>query len=166
MDQGTVVAKLRGDRFRLYAHGPKYVHNSFVPFLYGRLEATNEGSRIVGRFRMHPYVRVFMSVWFGGLVAMSVFVPVLALAGRFNNGRPPFIAMVAPLMFILFGVGLLAFGRWIARGQVSRLLQFLREDLEATPEEDPDLDQTAKRTGADRFPQEAHSPSRVPGSRR
>lgn len=130
MDKGTVVAKVWGDRFRLFAQGPKYVQNSFVSFFYGRVEATTEGARIVGRFRMHLFVRVFMGVWFGGLTIMAIVFPAVTLFGRASADKPPFIFIVGPLLMILFGIGLLSLGRWVARGQVARLHEFLCTDLD------------------------------------
>ncbi len=166
MDEGTIVAKVRGERFRLFAQGARYVHNSFIPLLYGRIQPTSEGTRIVGRFRMHPVVRVFMSVWFGGLAIMAVVLCLVALFGNADAGRPPFILMLGPLLMILFGIGLLSFGRRIARGQVSRLLEFLRVELEAAPEEAAGPNQTVLRTGASRFAQEVNPTSLAAGSRR
>jgi hypothetical protein len=130
LDKGTVVAKVHGDRFRLFARGPKYVQNSFVPLFYGRVEATTEGARVVGRFRMQLFVRVFIGVWFGGLTIMAIVFPAVALIGRSSAGRPPLILIIGPLLMILFGIGLLSFGRWVARGQVARIHEFLRTDLD------------------------------------
>jgi hypothetical protein len=148
MDKGTVVAKVRGGRFRLFAQGPQYVQNSFVPLFYGRVEATTEGARIVGRFRMHLFVRVFMGVWFGGLTIMAIVFPAVALFGHASAGKPPFIFMVGPLLMILFGIGLVSFGRWIARGQVARLDEFLRTDLDARPEGVPGPNEALQATAA------------------
>ena len=92
--------------------------------------------------------------------------PVVALFGNVKGGRPPFIFIVGPLLMILFGVGLLSFGRWIARNQVCRLLEFLRVELEAAPEEAASPNHTVQRTGTSRFAQEANRTSPVAGSRR
>jgi len=132
-EQGSVFAKVRANRFRLFAQGHKHVRNSFVLFFYGRVEESHDGTRIIGAFRMHPVVRVFLLIWFGGLVIMSVVFPVVAFSGKVQAGEPPVIFVVGPLLMILFGVGLLSFGRRLSRGQVSRLLDFLREELKATP---------------------------------
>ncbi len=148
MDKGTVVAKVRGDRFRLFAQGPKYVQNSFVPLFYGRVEATTEGARIIGRFRMHLFVRVFMGVWFGGLTIMAIVLPTVALFGSARADKPPFIFIVGPLLMILFGIGLLTFGRWVARGQVARIHEFLRTDLDARAEGVPGPSKPLQATAA------------------
>jgi hypothetical protein len=148
VDKGTVVAQVRGDRFRLFAQGPKYVQNSFAPLFYGRLEATTDGARVVGRFRMHLLVRVFMGVWFGGLTLMAIVSPAVALFGSTSAGKPPVILIVGPLLMILFGIALFSFGRWIARGQVARIHEFLRTDLDARPEGVSGPDQPLQATAA------------------
>ncbi len=132
--EGTIIAKVNGERFRIFARGPRYVHNSFAPFLYGRVAANADGTRIDAKFRMHPVVRVFMSVWFGGLAIMALAFPLILLTGNLKADVPPFTVIATPFLIILFGIGLIAFGRWTARGQVSRILEFLRVELEATPE--------------------------------
>ena len=132
-EAGAVTARIRANRFRLFAQGHKYVRNSFVPFFYGRVEQNREGTQIMGSFRMHPFVRVFLVIWFGALTVMSVVFPLVAFSGNVPAGKPPLIFAVGPLLMILFGVGLVAFGRWLSRGQISRLREFLREELRATP---------------------------------
>jgi len=131
-EKGTVFAKVRGSRFRLFAQGRKYVQNSFVPLFYGRVEESDGTTRIIGGFRMHLFARVFLFVWFGGLAIMAVIFPIVAFSGDFNVGEPPLIFVIGPLPMMLFGVGLVSFGQWIARGQVAKLREFLRVEFEAT----------------------------------
>ena len=164
MDEGTIVAKVRGDRFRLFAKGPRYVQNSFAPFLYGKMETAKGGSRIIGRFRMHPFVRAFMSVWFGGLAVIAIVAPIIGHAEDAEAGKPPFIFLFTPLLMILFGIGLVALGRLASRGQVSRLLEFLCVDLEATPEGDAGANGPAR--GSQLFRSETNRTSSAAGSRR
>jgi hypothetical protein len=64
--EGTISARVRVDRFRLFAWGPVNVHNSFAPIFYGRLEEVESKTRIHGRFRMHTLVQAFLFVWFSG----------------------------------------------------------------------------------------------------
>ena len=131
MDKGTVVARVRGDSFRLFAQGTKHVQNSFVPLFYGRVEATTEGARIVGRFRMHLFVRVFMGVWFGGLLAGAGLLLFLPASAWGSGQRPPLFALLGPLVIGLLGFGLVRFGWWCGRGQAESLRSFLTRELEA-----------------------------------
>ena len=133
--KGTIYAKIRGDRFRLFATGPAYTHNSFAPFFYGRLEEETNGTKIRGSFRMHWYVQGFLMVWFGGLAVMSGVVLFLILFrpnSAWEHGRSPPVWMAAgPVGMMALGAGLVLFCRWLARGQRENLRSFLSEELEA-----------------------------------
>ena len=79
--EGTISARVRGDRFRLFAWGPLNLRNSFAPLFYGRLEGVGGKTRIHGRFRMHALVQAFLFVWFGGLLVgagLLLFLPASA----------------------------------------------------------------------------------------
>jgi len=83
---------------------------------------------------MHPIVVVFMTIWFGGLAAGFV----LMVLGRFSvltlSGiQPPLLLVFAPLVMMLFGIGLLAVGRRFARAQLGELERFLKDELKAQP---------------------------------
>ncbi len=97
---------------------------------------------------MHLFVRVFMGVWFGGLTIMAIVLPTVALFGSARADKPPFIFIVGPLLMILFGIGLLTFGRWVARGQVARIHEFLRTDLDARAEGVPGPSKPLQATAA------------------
>ena len=127
--EGTISAKIRGDKFRLFAWGPANVRNAFAPFFYGRLEECNGKTRIRGCFRMHTATRVFLAVWFGGLAIMGGLL-VLLPPSAWGNGRPPpAIAILAPGGMMLLGFGLIRFVRWHTRGQTENLRCFLEREL-------------------------------------
>ena len=131
--EGTISAKVRGDRFRLFAWGPVNLRNSFAPLFYGRLEEGIGETRIRGRFCMHPIVQAFLFVWFGGLVAgagLMLFLPPSALG---SGLRPSVFALLGPAGMGLLGLGLVRFGRWLARGQMESLRCFLARELKARP---------------------------------
>ena len=132
--EGTVFAKVRGSRFRLFAQGPGYLQNSFMPFFYGRLEQAAAGTRIHGHFGVHPFIRVFLAVWFGMLTAGTVVVLVITLAGKLNPGGPHLLPIAMMVGFYLFMFGLIRFGRYLGRGQRASLDAFIRDVLEARPQ--------------------------------
>jgi hypothetical protein len=106
------------------------VRNSFAPFFYGHLEEKSGRTRIAGCFRMHPFVRALLIVWFGVLMAggsLILFLPASAWPGR----SPPLFAVFGPAGMMLLGYGLLRFGRWLGRGQVASLQSFLERELKA-----------------------------------
>jgi len=132
--KGTIFVKLRGDRFRLLATGPKYIRNSFAPFFYGSLEALPNGTRIHGRFHMHPFTRIFMAMWFGFLG----FVTLLLISSLLSTDRqlmqPLHIIFGTPLMMALFGIGLVRLCWWFAEGQRQSIRDFIQNDLLAQPQ--------------------------------
>lgn len=132
--KGTIFVKLRGDRFRLFATGPRYILNSFVPFFYGSLEALPNGTRIHGRFRMHPFTRIFMAIWFGFLGVFTLLVITSLLFGDRQPQQPIHILFEGPVIMALFGTALVRFGWWFARGQRQSIRDFIRNDLLAQPQ--------------------------------
>ena len=141
MEEGTVIASVRGNRFKLFAWG----QNPFARLFQGRLETTNEGTCIVGGFRMGRFAQAFMTLWFSGLAILTIEMPVVALSDDPKLGLKTLDSTLVSLGMICFGVGLLFLGRWFSRGQVARILQFLREDLQAAPAEDADRSQAGHR---------------------
>jgi hypothetical protein len=91
--EGTISARVRGDRFRLFAWGPANVHNSFAPIFYGRLEEVESKTRIHGRFRMHTLVQAFLFVWFSGLLAGAGLLLFLPASAWGSGHRPPVFAL-------------------------------------------------------------------------
>ena len=121
------MAKIRANRFRLFAQGCKHVRNSFVPFFYGRVEESRDGPRIIGSFKMHLFVRTFLLIWFGGVMAIAIGFPLTV-----QGVKAPLIFIVGASLMTSLGAGLVHFGRWLSRGQMSRLREFIREELKAT----------------------------------
>jgi hypothetical protein len=96
-----IYGRARRGRVKLH-HKQRDVRNSFVPVFYGRIESQGVGSRVVGRFRMHLFTRVFAACWVGmitlpivdgltdggGLVMvlMLAFFAVMATWARFGLG--------------------------------------------------------------------------------
>jgi hypothetical protein len=129
--EGTISAKVRGDRFRLFAWGPINLRNSFVPLFYGRIEEASGNTHIRGGFRMHPVVQAFLVLWFGGLVAMAALLVLLPASSWGPGVAPPALSVLGPVVMILIGFGFVRFGRWLARGQVESVQSFLVSELKA-----------------------------------
>jgi hypothetical protein len=129
----TVTAKVRGDRFRLFMRGPANARNSFAPFFYGRFEEGGGKACIRGRFRMHPFVRGFLFLWFGGLMVIGSLI-VLLPATAWGSGRPPPVLVVlGPAGMMLLGYGLVCFGQRLGKGQLASLRCFIERELDARP---------------------------------
>lgn len=134
LPQGTILVKLRGDRFRLFATGPKYIRNSFAPFFYGFLEALPNDTRIHGRFRTHPSSRIFMAIWFGLLGFITLRLTSYLFSAEHQLMQPLYVLFGAPLLMALFGIGLVRLCWWFAEGQRQSMQNFIQNNLLAKPQ--------------------------------
>ena len=75
-----------------------------------------------------------MTIWFGGLGLGTVAVIVGVLSGGMQFDVPPYVPVASCLLMLLFGVGLVRFGQWAARGQLRSLQDFIQNTLEAQSE--------------------------------
>lgn len=101
------------------------VGNSFKPFFFGRFELRHDGVYLTGGFTMLALVKVFMTVWFGVVLAAGIaFVAT-------QQPRPPLI--LGELGMLGAGVALVALGKWFARNDIAWLSNFIRSALGAPP---------------------------------
>lgn len=110
----------RGFRLRLRIG----YRNSFQTHMFGALQAEGRGTRIVARTGMHPFAAVFMTLWISvvGLVAVTA----VAGSGEAVQG----LIILVPVGMFAFGVALVGIGRWVARNERARLIEFLERTVE------------------------------------
>jgi hypothetical protein len=125
-----ILGKLRDSSFRLQKR--RYYHNSFAPFFFGRFVVSDDGTLIEGKFTMHPFVRVFMIVWFSFLGVPSVIMLISVFAGQADVQGSPILGLVIPAGMAAFGVALVKFGRWLGRSEETAIVAFLKSTLETT----------------------------------
>ena len=131
--EGTIAAKIRGNRFKVIAWGAANVRNSFAPSYFGCIEGGTGSTRISGRFKLHPIVRGFLVLWFGAL-AFGGGLMILLPSSAWGSGRPPSLFLVlAPVGMGLLGFAFVRFARRLARRQVESIRCFLRSELKAQP---------------------------------
>ena len=123
-----ILAKISGATFRLQKR--RTYRNSFAPFFYGKLIATENGTRIEGELRMHPAARVFMVFWFGFLAVLAIAALILPSRGQSEAGRLSVLLVSAGLA--AFGVALVKFGARLGRNERKALLDFLKRTFEAS----------------------------------
>ena len=134
--KGTVYSSVRPSSFRLFAKGPMFVRNSFEPYFYGSVLEADGRTLIRGRFRMHPVVLVFMTVWFIGVVTIGGLITAVMLYELLTGRRvstemaPGLAALLGPAM-LAFGIGLVALGWRMGRSQREQIEQFLETALQA-----------------------------------
>jgi len=131
-DQGTVYSTINGKSFRLFAKGPAFVHNSFEPYFYGSFAREDRRTVVRGRFRPHALVIAFMAVWFSFLLLIGGIIAVSAVVGRRapHGGGLWTAALILPGMLV-FGIGLLALGWRMGRGQRERIKAVIEGTLHA-----------------------------------
>jgi hypothetical protein len=114
-------------RSRLWLRKRTGYRNSFQTLLTATLSTADSGETLLTcRTGMSAFVIAFMCVWFGGVIWIGgLFVPPL-LNGVFVE--PVFLILPGML---LFGAGLVSFGRWLAKGEDELLVSFLEDTVDA-----------------------------------
>jgi hypothetical protein len=116
-----VVGTVTGLQVSLYGFTP-LVHNSFKPFFRGRFIQRNGKVILAGRFTMHPYVKTFMTFWFGfgGWITLLGFLHPRATSNPWNG-----------VGIIVVGIVILTAGRRLARDDAAWLSDVIRRALQA-----------------------------------
>ena len=103
--------------------------NSFVPQMSGVITPEDSGSRIDVRLTLLPFVRVFMTLWFGFLFVVGPICVVAGIIGIMSGKGDGGILIVVPMIMLIFGL-LLTHGAF--RFEVPHSKRSLREVLSAT----------------------------------
>jgi len=104
--------------------------NSFQTFMFGAAQADGRGTRIVARTGMHPFAAVFMTLWLS-VIALASAIGVAGLAQAEPGETAPWFVILVPVGMLAFGIALVGIGRWIARNERARLVEFLERTVEA-----------------------------------
>lgn len=97
--------------------------NSFLPEIIGHFNSSLNGTKIDLNFKIQPFVLVFMGIWFGTLSIALMAI----LVGIFAQGANP-MAILAPLVMLIFGFALVYFG---FHKEVAKAISELRSILNA-----------------------------------
>jgi hypothetical protein len=106
--------------------------NSFKPLLTASMRPEDGGTLISGTFAMHPLVRAFLFLWFGGALIMGGILFVFVVSGTLTQLEPhqnTWLAVVVPPLVLAGGFGLIGFGRYLARNESKFLKDFLIQTL-------------------------------------
>lgn len=102
---------------------------------------TNEGSgtRIEITFAMNRIGAVAMSIWLAFVGVFAIVWTLVPHASSSHTGRlaAPWLVEWIPYWMLLFGIGLVYFGRWLARGDNAFLLEFLSRTFSCAPDAAP-----------------------------
>jgi hypothetical protein len=100
------------------------VGNSFKPYFIGKFERRADKVALVGRFTMHPFVKVFMAIWMGFFVVGTLVGAIAAMQSHRAESMP-----LAGLGMLLLGVLLVRFGAWLSRNDPAWLSDVIRRAL-------------------------------------
>ena len=105
------------------------IGNSFKPVFVGRFETLNGRAVLIGHFTMHWFTRLFMVVWFFGVL--------FSIAMVVRKGDAQWWELPFMLGIMSAGVGLVLFFKWLSHGDEVWLSNFLSHTLTpvAHPEE-------------------------------
>jgi hypothetical protein len=126
LGQQAAAGPVSESRVRLQRVIP-IVGNSFKPFFIGRFEARGDGVYLTARFTMIGFVKAFMTLWLGGVLAIGMAFAVTMINTRGGDWLPA----LGGLGMFGAGVALVGFGKWLARNDVAWLSNIIRTALRA-----------------------------------
>jgi hypothetical protein len=131
---GPVLGSISGDKFHLYI-AKKEFRNSFAPQFHGKLVAAHSSTTIVGRFRLHAFVRIFLALWFGGLIIISAKIAVLSIKEILmkQTTTQTYIGPFPRAAFLLCGLIMVYWGKVLGSDDEARIVAFLQNTLNARP---------------------------------
>jgi hypothetical protein len=120
--QPAAVGPVKASQIRLQRVIPM-VGNSFKPFFFGRFDARSDAVYLTGRFTLLPLVKAFMTLWLGMAIAFGV-TSAFKEAARVDD-HPALAVLAMPV----FGIALVALGKWFARNDISWLSHVIQTAL-------------------------------------
>ena len=118
----------------------KSIHyrNSFQTVAKGRWIPEGNGTRIDVTLGMNRFVTVFVLAWLVAVGGVGVMWWVIdsPATDRRPESAPALVAAI-PFLMLLFGVALVAFGRWLSRNEAPELIEFLIRELDCIPDATP-----------------------------
>ena len=117
-----MVGSVKADRVTIYRS--TIMNNSFRPVFIGYFEHGMEGTKLYGKFQMHRYVQIFMTLWIVGVLAFPVLMTIIGV-GETGDVLISFLAglffgMVS-LLLVGFLLGLLKFCEWLSSDDIDWL---------------------------------------------
>jgi len=127
---GTLICQFTGNKFRL--RQKRGYQNSYAPYFYGQLKKTEKGTEIEGRYRIHPFVRCFTTVWFSGVILIGSLSLMACLTrlikGSHDHAQPTgaYLGILIPLGMLAFGIALAKFGMRLGKSEEKNMTELLQ----------------------------------------
>lgn len=128
--KARVIGRVGTTSLRLRKRLAPTMHNSFQIFLTARITSESGSTRLTCHFGPDRLVVGFTAVWFLAVIGFGAAMLTLATKGAIHfgtNDPGPFV----PLIMIAGGIGVVGFGRYLARGDRRFLVDFLKSTIQA-----------------------------------
>lgn len=128
----TVVGKVQQDSVRLQRAIP-FLGSIFKPFFFGKF-INREGAVVLnGKFAIHFFEKLFMTVWIGFALAWTMFSCLLAIGWLFNPNRnvddPSYWFPFMGVAFVIVGRYFVKFCWWLSSGDIKYLSRVIQDSL-------------------------------------
>ena len=131
---GPILGEVRGSKFRLHILRKDF-RNSFAPHFHGELRAAPSGTTIEGKFTMHFFVRMFLTIWFAGVIGIGGKMALVS-AESIATGRPVehvYIGLFFPTALLFAGILIVYSGKTLGVDDEAQILKFLQHRLNCRP---------------------------------
>ena len=126
-----LIGKIQERRVRLTIYRPLFA-NSFSPVFDASFEEADGATWLVGRFRLHRFVRVFLSIWFGGVVLIGALLVPFGIIGVLAGSLEAAVMVFGPLLMLGFGIALVKLGSFFGAADERYILSKVNEALAGT----------------------------------
>jgi hypothetical protein len=96
------IGKIKGQKFRIQKR--INFNRSCNHILFGRVQQTQNGSRIQGCLRMYFFVRIIMIIYLAGTSAFSLFGVLILLTAQRPWPKNILVFTVQPIVMLVFGI--------------------------------------------------------------
>lgn len=120
-DHPYFEGEISAERFQIN----RIIHyrNSFLPRITGTITPQENGTKIDIKMKLHPFITVFMAVWFTGVILATLAVLFVLL----TKPEEATIGMLVPLVMLVFGIALVSGGFWFeAPKQKEKLISLFK----------------------------------------
>ena len=135
----SVVGSVSSKRVTLRRHRP-FLSNSYALVFRGEFRSDSGQTQLIGAFGLHPYAKWFMTIWFAFILLFIPLPIVLGIAASDYSLREMAIGALAGAaisaggcVMLLCGIGLLRFGKCLAKDDVSKISAHIESSFADLP---------------------------------
>jgi hypothetical protein len=122
----SVVGSVSEDRVSVRFQRP-WFHNGFAPVFVGSFTVVAGRRTLAGMFRLTRFAQVWLAIWFGFLLAVTLMTVAAMLAGT-AEPRGAWGLLILLLMWA-GGLGMVYFSWWLSRHDRTEIERRLRQVL-------------------------------------